>query len=88
MRKIPLLALVLTLPSLAACASQWTKVRELGATDLSCPAEQLELYRAEGGLLVAKGCGHWTAYACFHERGRIVCMHDAAAVVHPIAEQP
>jgi hypothetical protein len=44
--------------------------RARGAADLDCPAERVSAYPAQGGVIVARGCGQWVQYACFYAHGQ------------------
>lgn len=55
-------------------------VRARGATDLDCPVDDVNAYRAAGGLIVARGCEKWIEYACFYSRwGDPVCLRQSDA---------
>jgi hypothetical protein len=77
-------SIVLTVSALAALAGCGSAnvspnvVRAKAASDLSCPADQLQLENPVGSNWKAKGCGKEATYACsgsnFMSEG--MCMRD------------
>lgn len=51
--------------------------------DLGCPTEVIRVYNAAGGMVVARGCGHWVRYACYRQEDDAVCVADRPATQMP-----
>jgi hypothetical protein len=48
--------------------------------------KELRAYRAKGGVILVKGCGHWIQYGCFYARTEPVCMRDGSVEELPLNE--
>jgi hypothetical protein len=55
-----------------------------GVDDLSCAPENVQAYRAKGGIIVVTGCGRWARYGCFYSRHDPVCMREGAPEELPL----
>jgi hypothetical protein len=82
---VPLLALSLFVP--ACVDAQGIQVRNLGAVDLSCPADRVNVYTTANQWpttdYVARGCGKWAEYECVRrEDGAQRCFPRQHADVH------
>ena len=68
----------------ACSATVFDAARDRAAGELSCPIEQTRAYRAAGGIIVVKGCGHWLRYGCVYSRNTPVCTREGMTEELPL----